>query len=64
VVLPTRLFAAEAVVAPIDEGPPGEVIVFIHDGQLSYLEYVYYDDSPPILWPSLDRLVMVIAGGR
>ena len=36
--------------------PPGQIILFIDDGKLSYLEYVYYSDAPPRVWPSDDHL--------
>ena len=53
--LRSRLAPAEAVVSPHGEGVPGEIILFVDDGQLSYLEYVYYD-APPTEWPASDRI--------
>ncbi|PZS34728.1 MAG: hypothetical protein DLM59_04240 [Pseudonocardiales bacterium] len=53
--LSSRLAPAEGVVSPLGEGVPGEIILFVDDGRLSYLEYVYCD-APPTRWPSLDRI--------
>lgn len=54
--LSSRLAPAEGAVSPQGEGAPGEIILFVDDGRLSYLEYVYYDDAPPRQWPALDRI--------
>jgi hypothetical protein len=40
---------------PAGRGLPGEIILFVDDGRLSYMEYVYYD-ALPTEWPSLDRI--------
>jgi hypothetical protein len=32
---------------PTADEPPATVILFVDDGRLSYLEYVYYSESPP-----------------
>lgn len=61
--LSSRLAPAEGVVSPQGDGLPGEIILFVDDGRLSYLEYVYYDYSPPTEWPTLDR-VSVTAKSR
>ncbi len=53
--LSSRLAPTEGVVSPQDGGIPGEIILFVDDGRLSYLEYVYYD-APPTEWPALDRI--------
>jgi hypothetical protein len=53
---PHRLAPVEGVVAPMGDGPPGEVLLFVDDGKLSYLEYVHYNDPPPSDWPALDRI--------
>lgn len=53
--LSSRLAPTEGVVSPLDEGAPGEIILFVDDGRLSYLEYVY-DEAPPTEWPTLDRI--------
>lgn len=57
-----RLAPVELAVAPEADEPPGEVILFVDDGKLSYLEYVYYSESPPTAWPSNDRLSLVQTG--
>jgi len=51
-----RLAPVELAVAPLADELPGEVILFVDDGRLSYLEYVYYCELPPTGWPSEDRL--------
>ena len=51
-----RLVPVELIVAPEGDGPPGEVILFVDDGRLSYLEYVHYSDTPPDSWPTVERL--------
>lgn len=53
--LTSRLAPAEGVVSPQGDGVPGEIILFVDEGRLSYLEYVYYD-APPKEWPTLDRV--------
>lgn len=53
--LSSRLVPAEGVVSPIGDGVPGEIILFVDDGRLSYLEYVCYADVPKE-WPALDRI--------
>ncbi len=55
-----RLAPVEAQVAPVKDEPPGEIILFVDDGRLSSLEYVFYVDTPPSRWPSLDRLTVVV----
>ena len=50
------LAPAELRVTPLADEPEGDVILFVKDGRLSYLEYVYYTDRPPSSWPSQDRL--------
>ena len=54
-----RLAPVELLVTPVADEPPGGVILFVDDGQLSYLEYVYYSEAPPSEWPSDDRLSRV-----
>jgi hypothetical protein len=53
--LSSRLAPAEGAVSPQGDGVPGEIILFVDDGRLSYLEYVYYD-APPMEWPAPDRI--------
>jgi hypothetical protein len=51
----SRLAPTEGVVSPQDGSVPGEIILFVDDGRLSYLEYVYYG-ARPTEWPALDRI--------
>lgn len=44
---PRRLAPVELRVAPVADEPPGEVILFVDDAKLSYLEYVYYSEGVP-----------------
>lgn len=53
--LTSRLAPAEGVVSPQGDDVPGEIILFVDDGRLSYLEYVFYD-APPTGWPAPDRI--------
>lgn len=41
--------------SPLGEGASGEIILFVDNGRLSYLEYVYYE-APPTEWPTLNRI--------
>ncbi len=46
--------------ARVDHGEghaPGEFILFLNDGRLSSLEYVYYDEIPND-WPDIDRVTL------
>jgi hypothetical protein len=54
-----RLAPVELEVAPEGDEPPGQIILFVDDGRLSYLEYVDYSDSPPESWPAIERLSVV-----
>lgn len=54
--LSSRLAPAESVVSPQGEAVPGQIILFVDAGRLSYLEYIYSDDMAPPKWPSLDRI--------
>ena len=57
--LPNGLFPSEAVASPVSDEPPGNIILFLQDGCLSYLEYVYYSDDVPLAWPAVERLSLV-----
>lgn len=60
--LGSRLAPAEGRVAPESEGePPGEIVLFVDDGKLSYLEYVYYDVVPPS-WPPTSSITTLYLG--
>ncbi len=54
-VLPT-----EGRIEPVGIEPPGEVLLFAKDGRLSYLEYVFYGDTPPSSWPPTERIRTVL----
>ena len=54
--LPDGLAPIELRISPIGSEPTGDVILFLRDGRLSYLEYVYYTDTPPSAWPETSRL--------
>lgn len=54
--MPGRLVPAELQVEPDADGVPGSVILFVDDGLLSYLEYVYYTDEVPTTWPTTAQL--------
>ena len=41
------LVRSELRVSSVADAPEGDVILFVKDGRLSYLEYVYYTDAPP-----------------
>jgi hypothetical protein len=49
-----RLSPVEGQIAPAGE-PPGDIILFLDHGRLSYLEYVYYGDMPRS-WPPIERV--------
>jgi hypothetical protein len=48
---PGRLSPVEGRIAPVGSEPPGDIILFLDGGRLSYLEYVYYQDDVPNSWP-------------
>lgn len=54
--MPSRVVPAELQVEPNEDGIPGAVILFVDDGLLSYLEYVYYADEVPTAWPVTGQL--------
>jgi hypothetical protein len=56
------LAPVEGRIAPEGNGPPGEVILFIDAGRVTSLEYVFYGDTVPAQWPSLDRLTLFEPG--
>jgi hypothetical protein len=39
--------------------PPIELLLFTDDGQLSYLELVWYGESAPGSWPHIDAIDLV-----
>jgi hypothetical protein len=54
-----RLAPFELRVTPAHEESPGDVLLFLNDGRLSSLEYVFYTDDPPDDWPPRERLEVV-----
>jgi hypothetical protein len=53
----SRLAPVEGRVTPAAE-ELGDIILFVDDGYMSYLEYVSYDDPSAPEWPSLDRVTV------
>jgi hypothetical protein len=56
VVTKSRLAPYEGRISPQADEPSGDIILFVDDGSLSYLEYASYDDPAPTAWPSLERI--------
>ncbi|MBB4966464.1 hypothetical protein [Saccharothrix violaceirubra] len=56
-----RLAPTEARTEPDADGLPLEVILFLDDGALSYLELIHYGE-PPEDWPAAASLSVVRAG--
>jgi hypothetical protein len=54
--LPDGVVPAELRVTPVGDEPGSDVILFVRNGRLDYLEYVFYTDNPPRSWPSISRL--------
>ena len=53
------LVPCEAEVAPVGDEAPGQVILFVKEGRLRGLEYVWFggvDDQPPQAWPEPSRV--------
>jgi hypothetical protein len=57
-----RLWPAELAIAPANDDPGGEVILFLEGGHLSYLEYIWYTETPPVTWPPANRLSITQPG--
>jgi hypothetical protein len=53
-----RVYPVEGRVTTHGDEAPGEILVFLKDGRLDSLEYVYYD-LVPTSWPPIDRIVTV-----
>ena len=51
-----RVSPVEAEILPSGEETPGSILLFLDHGRLATLEYVYYGDKIPTLWPPRDRL--------
>jgi hypothetical protein len=56
---PDRLAPVEAEVASGPTGPNDQIILFVDDGLLSSMEYVWYGDRPPAGWPRPEELTIV-----
>jgi hypothetical protein len=54
--LPDGVVPAELRVTPVGDEPESDVILFVRNGRLDYLEYVFYTDDPPRAWPNISRL--------
>ncbi|HEY0687440.1 MAG TPA: hypothetical protein VGD71_00230 [Kribbella sp.] len=54
--LPDGVVPAELRVTPMGDEPESDVILFVRNGRLDYLEYVFYTDDPPRAWPTVSRL--------
>jgi hypothetical protein len=53
-----RVSPVEGRVTTHGDEAPGEIVLFLKDGRLDSLEYVYYD-LVPTSWPPIDRIVTV-----
>lgn len=62
--MPSRVVPAELRIEANEDGIPGDVILFVDDGRLSYLEYVYYTDEAPTAWPPISQLSLETRGHR
>jgi hypothetical protein len=49
----------EGHVRPLGDEPPGEIILFVRDGYLDSLEYVWYGENPPTEWPHRERVDLI-----
>ncbi len=52
----SELSPVELRVSPEGGKPTGDILLFLKNGRLSSMEYVYYTDRPPDRWPMRDRL--------
>jgi hypothetical protein len=53
------LAPVEGRITPENDDPPGEVILFVENGQLKSMEHVFYTEVPPAHWPEIERLSTV-----
>jgi hypothetical protein len=56
--LHSRVSPVEGRVTTHGAEAPGEIVLFLTDGRLDSLEYVYYD-LVPTSWPPIERIVTV-----
>ena len=54
-----RLSPVEGRIAPQDDEPPGEILLFLEEGRIVSMEYVSYTDQAPAAWPAPDRVTVV-----
>jgi hypothetical protein len=54
----SALVPAMGEVEQLDDEPAGQIILLLRDGRLSYLEYIWPTTSPPVSWPSLNRVTV------
>jgi hypothetical protein len=59
--LGSGLVLAQGVVSVAGQDAAEEIILFLRDGRLSCLEYVWLEE-PPRQWPARERISVVIAG--
>ena len=52
----SRVAPVELDIGPDEEGAPGTILVFLRDGLIESLEYVYYSTDVPTTWPDPSRL--------
>jgi hypothetical protein len=55
----SALTPIEGRVGGVHGAPPIELLLFAGDGELTYLELVWYGESAPDTWPSLDEIELV-----
>jgi hypothetical protein len=54
-----RLSPVEGRIASANDEPPGEILLFLEDGRLASMEFVYYTSVPPDVWPDLDKVTVI-----
>lgn len=56
--LDSHLLPYELETVPAGDEPPGQVILFADEGRLSYLEYVFFGETPAT-WPDPSKVRVV-----
>jgi hypothetical protein len=51
-----RTAPVELRVRPLADEPEGSIVLFLRDGLMESIEYIYYSDNPPKEWPDSSRL--------
>jgi hypothetical protein len=59
----SRLAPVEGRVVLEASEPPADVILFVDDGRISYLELVWYSEAPPADWPPVERVELFRRSG-